>query len=67
LTLAIERTVAESIARRLRLEVATLRSDLIVRERGRMVSYQFVTTLGRPCKGGGWPPEGEVWFRVAAA
>ncbi len=31
---------------------------------GRITSDHYVATLGRPCPGGGWIPEAEVWIVI---
>jgi hypothetical protein len=57
-------SVAASIARRVGLHVVTLRGDGTVLDHGRPTAHHYVTTLGFPCKGGGWTPMAEVWFSI---
>jgi hypothetical protein len=40
------------------------RSDGTRLERGEPVEHHYQITLGKPCPGGGWTPEGEVWFSI---
>lgn len=56
--------VAAAIARRAGLHVVTMRPDCSRLEGGVVVGDQYQITLGRPCPGGGWTPEGEVWIDV---
>ena len=60
--------VADAIARKNGLQVVTLRSDGTALDRkGRPESRHYQTTLGRPCRGGGWTPVAELWFSIPAA
>ena len=34
-------------------------------ERGIPISRHWSLTMGRPCKGGGWTPEAEVWVSIS--
>jgi hypothetical protein len=64
-TFSVPHATAESIARRLRLAVASgPRDEGTAIERGAPVSHHYAVTLGRPCRGGGYTPEAEVWFAV---
>ncbi len=56
--------VAAAIARRNGLEVVTLRSDGTALDKGQPSAFHYQTTLGRPCPGGGWTPEAELWFSI---
>ncbi len=56
--------VASSIARKNGLEEVTLRSDGTALSKGKPESHHYQTTLGKPCPGGGWTPEAELWFSI---
>ena len=65
---AVADAVARSITRRTGLAwCGGPRSDgTALDDSGRPASYHWCGTLGRPCAGGGWTPEGAVWFAIPA-
>jgi len=40
------------------------RSDGYAVERGHKTAAHYQMTLGRPCRGGGWSPEAELWVSI---
>ena len=56
--------VAAAIARKNGLEVITMRGDGTALTNGEPSSNHYQTTLGKPCPGGGWTPEAELWFSI---
>jgi len=57
--------VAQSIARANGLLVITVRSDgTALDNKGRPESNHFQTTLGVPCRGGGFTPKAQLWFSI---
>ncbi len=60
---SVSDVIARSIERRTGLQwCGGPRSDGRAVSAGETESYHFTGTLGRPCPGGGWTPEGECWF-----
>lgn len=59
------RAVVRSLERRTGLSVcAGPRSEGTALEQGEPSENHYAVTLGRPCRGGGWTPEAEVWFSI---
>lgn len=60
-----EEAVAASISRRLGLVwCGGPRNEGTALNRGRPESHHYAGTLGKPCRGGGYTPKGEIWFAI---
>jgi hypothetical protein len=57
--------VARAIARMNGLSVATLKGEgQALDGRGTIEANHYSSTLGHPCRGGGWTPVQQVWFSI---
>ena len=56
--------VCRAIERTTRLDVVTCRPDGTSLSKGKSDARHYQMTLGRPCPGGGWTPEAEIWVAI---
>ncbi len=56
--------VCRAIERKTGLHVVTCRPDGVSQCKDLPDSRHYQLTLGRPCRGGGWSPEAELWVAI---